>query len=93
MRNYYEVLGIDRSSEEIEKLNSIDALKPTLDPGYFDDVESVLSDDTFNMHYRRLHLQYEAIAAVLARDVPQQDTNSWSKRVVEFVPTPNDLPE
>jgi len=45
------------------------------------------------MHYRRMHLQYDAIAAVISRGTPQKDTNSWNKRIVEFFPEPNELPE
>jgi len=93
MRNYYDVLGISRASSELEKIDGIDALKPTLDPAYSEDMETVLSDAVTDMHYRRLHLQYDAMAAVLNRGAPQHDSNSWSKRLVEFSPEANDLPE
>ena len=93
MRNYYEILDIDRSSDELEKLESIAEVKSELDDDYFEDLKSVLSHGEQSMHYRRLHLQYDAIAAVLARGTPQKDTNSWTKRVVEFAPKPNDLPD
>lgn len=92
MRNYFNLLNIHRSSDELEKLDRIAQVKPTLDVEYFDDLKSVLSDGEQNMHYKRLHLQYDAMAAVLERGISQKDTNFWSKRVVEFSPKPNDLP-
>jgi len=51
----------------------------------------VLTNPIQRAHYRRMHLQYDAMAAVLARGIPQQDSNLWSKRVVEFAPEPHDL--
>lgn len=93
MRNYYDILDIDRSSDELEKLDRIAQVKPSVDDDYFDDLKTVLSDGEQSMHYRRLHLQYEAMAAVLTRGTPQKDTNAWTKRVVEFAPNPNELPE
>lgn len=93
MRNYYDSLGIHRSSDKLEKLESIAEIKTTVDADYFEDLSAILTQDELHMHYRRLHLQYEAMAAVLDRGIPQQDSNSWSKRVVEFSPQPNELPE
>ncbi len=93
MRNYYNSLNIHRRSDELEKLEGLGEIKNSVDPDYFADVSTVLTQDELHMHYRRLHLQYDAIAVVLARGIPQQDSNSWSKRVVEFSPEPNELPE
>ena len=93
MRNYYSILEIDRSSDELDKLDRIAEVKPSLDEEYFDDLKTVLSDGEQSMHYRRMHLQYDAIAAVISRGTPQKDTNSWNKRIVEFFPEPNELPE
>ena len=93
MRNYFDILEIDRSSDELEKLDRIAEVKSSLEDEYFDDLKTVLSDGEQSMHYKRLHLQYDAMAAVLARGTPQKDTNSWSKRVVEFDPEQNELPD
>ena len=93
MRNYYDILDIDRTSDEIEKLDRIAEVKSSLDDDYFDDLKTVLSDGEQSMHYRRMHLQYDAIAAVISRGTPQNDTNSWHKRIVEFTPEPNELPD
>lgn len=93
MRNYYDILDIDRSSDELETLEQIAEIKTNLDDEYFDDLKTILCDGEQGMHYRRLHLQYDAIATVLARGIPQNDANSWTKRVVEFIPEPNELPD
>lgn len=93
MRNYLDLLGLHRDSDANEKATQIEAAEPDLEPQYGADMTSVLSSSTRGMHYRRLHLQYEAMAATLIRGVPQQDSNSWSKRLVEFEPMPNELPE
>lgn len=93
MRNYLDLLGLHRDSDRSEKLARIETTEPELEPEYGSDLTSILVDDTRNMHYRRLHLQYDAMAAALHRGIPQQDSNSWSKRLVEFSPIPNELPD
>ncbi len=93
MRNYLDLLGLHRDSDQNAKLARIEALEAELEPDYVSDITSVLCNDTRNTHYRRLHLQYDAMAATLNRGVPQQDSNSWSKRLVEFSPDPNELPD
>lgn len=93
MRNYLDLLGLHRDSAATEKMTQIEAAESDLEPEYSSDLTSVLSNNARGMHYRRLHLQYEAMAATLIRGVPQQDSNSWSQRLVEFEPTPNELPE
>jgi len=43
MRNYYSILEIDRSSDELEKLDRIAEVKPSLDEEYFDDLKTMAS--------------------------------------------------
>jgi len=93
MRNYFDILNTDRFSEDTEKLNRISEVESSLEEDYFVDLKTVLSDREQHMHYKRMHLQYDAISAVLARGTPQKDSNSWSKRVVEFPPAQNKLPD
>ncbi len=93
MRNYYDALGLHRGSEEVEALQPGTDFSADLEPDYAEDAASVLTDSVQQTHYRRLHLQYDAMAAVLQRGIPQKDTHSWSKRVVEFSPEPNELPD
>ena len=91
MRNYLDLLNIHRDTAPTEKMASIEAAEPELEAEYGNDMTSVLTSNTRSMHYRRLHLQYEAMATTLSRGVPQQDSNAWGKRLVEFETMPNEL--
>ena len=95
MRNYFDLLGIHRDTDATEKMTRVEAaeMELELEPDFSADLTSVLSSKTRAMHYRRLHLQYEAMATTLSRRIPQQDTNSWEQRLVEFQPTANELPD
>jgi len=93
MRNYYDRLDAHRSMSDSELRERVELAEASFEPEYFDDVSTVLTDNRLHMHYRRLHLQYDAINTVLERGVPQQDSNAWSKRVVEFVSLKNELPD
>jgi len=93
MRNYLDLLDIHRETEPTEKMARIEAAESELDDEYGTDMSSVLTSHTRSMHYRRLHLQYEAMATTVSRGVPQQDSNSWGKRLVEFESSPNELPD
>jgi len=93
MRNYLDLLNIHRDTAPAEKIAQVEAAESELDAAYGEDMTSVLTSNTRSMHYRRLHLQYEAMATTLSRGVPQQDSNSWGKRLVEFETMPNELPD
>ncbi len=93
MRNYFDIMDLHRDSHSSEVVDASQGLASTVEPDYFHDLDSVMNDEELAMHYRRLHLQYEAMAAVLTRGTPQQDSNSWTERLVEFAPEPNDLPD
>ena len=89
MRNYYEVLGIDRliSSSIVEQ--SVEELTPE-ELADEDDLEAIMSNDKWRGHYRRVHLQYDAIAAVMenpsvTKSAPV-NTHQWDKRAIEFAP-------
>jgi len=93
MRNYLDLLNIHRSTDPAEKLARVEAAEAELDEEYGADMTSVLTSNTRYMHYQRLHLQYEAMATALSRGISQRDTNSWSKRLVEFEPSAKELPD
>jgi len=87
MRNYFKVLGLHRMT----KSNDIRQTIETQDPDRLaqeDDLHSVLMNDKWCSHYRRAHLQYEAIAAAINHPALRniKHTHNWDKRVVEFDP-------
>lgn len=86
-------MDLHRGSDVDEKFDAVQELAAAVDADFFNDLDSIINDDERGMHYRRLHLQYDAMAAVIARGTPQQDSNSWTKRLVEFSPEPKDLPD
>lgn len=92
MRNYYAALGLQSNATTNEIREAIDDLSPE-QLADEDDLQSVLLDDQQQMHYRRMHLQYEAIAAVIANPTMSDADNShhWDKRVVEFEPVQNTI--
>ncbi len=85
MRNYYSTLNLDVNAEKDNIADAIEALEEDelLEE---DDLEGVMLNDDKRSQYKRVHFQYEAIAAALAHyDVKKfQDTHQWNKRVVEF---------
>lgn len=92
MRNYYDVLGLNR-------LTSRDSVKETLDAttpeqlNEEDDLQAIFEDNKHRSHYKRVHLQYDAIAAALANPALAGSENShqWDKRAVEFEPEQNTI--
>lgn len=96
MRNYYDVLGLER-------LNTTESIKQTLDtlsPEQLDeegDLLEILDNDTWHSHYKRVHLQYDAIAAALVNpalfdsDTQSNSSHQWHKRGVEFEPEQNTI--
>lgn len=92
MRNYFAALRIERTQSSLPTLQqAIGTLSPD-ELNDEDDLQSVLSNEEQLKHYRRVHLQYDAIAAVLANPALADqknkfiDTHHWDKRVVEFEP-------
>lgn len=87
MRNYYDALGLDRFSSPAELQTSIDSLTPE-QQAEEGDLAVIMQDEQLRNQYKRLHLQYEAIAAVIARPTNSdtENSHSWDKRVVEFNP-------
>lgn len=87
MRNYYKILGLQRIAKSSDMRETIDALAPDqlADEA---DLQSVLLNDKWRSHYRRAHLQYEAIAAAIRHPAMRniEHTHNWDKRVVEFEP-------
>jgi len=87
MRNYYKVLGLQRLAKSNEVRQTVDSL-PTDQLAEEGDLQSVLLNDKWRNHYRRAHLQYEAIAAALnnpsLRNI--EHTHNWDRRVIEFEP-------
>jgi len=92
MRNYFAALKLHRASSPEDIKQRIETEPHSLEPDYYEDMRVVMLDVTPLTQYRRLHLQYDAMAAVLERGIEQKDSNSWTQRVVEFSPEPNDLP-
>lgn len=92
MRNFYDVLGLDRLAEKNSVKNTLDTLTPEqLDEE--GDLLEILDNTQWRSHYKRLHLQYDAIAATLANPA-FTDTNNhhqWDKRAVEFEPEQNTI--
>lgn len=85
MRNYYSSLNLDVNAEERDIRVAIDALEDE-ELIQDEDLETIMLDADKRTHYKRVHLQYEAIAAALAHYEVKKlhDTHQWSKRVVEF---------
>jgi len=93
MRNYFDVLRLDRFAPAKLLKQAIETMPPA-DLAEEDDIVDVLSNETRRLHYRRLHLQYDAIAAALnssAADNMEHDAHSWHKRIVEFEPQQNTI--
>jgi len=94
MRNYYDVLGMDRltPSTTLKKILGSFSREELADE---DDLQAILENDKWRGHYRRMHLQYDAIAAVLTNPAVtgSQPDNShhWDKRTVEFEPVQNTI--
>jgi len=87
MRNYYKILGLQRLAKSADMRKTIDSLAPS-QLTEEQDLESVMLNDKWCSHYRRAHLQYEAIAATLNHPAMRnmEHTHNWDKRVVEFEP-------
>ena len=58
------------------------------EPAFAGQVREILGSTTRRVHYERLHLQYEAMAAALdSLALPgTRDTHDWGSRLVEFEP-------
>ena len=85
MRNYYKVLGLERLTKPVDMRQTIESLgRDRL--AQEDDLHSVLMNDKWCAHYRRAHLQYEAIAAAIKHPAMRniEHTHNWDRRVVEF---------
>ena len=92
MRNFYKALGLQRLSRSAVVQQAVDAISPDQLPEE-DDMQQVMMNDKWRNHYRRTHLQYEAIAAALdnpaMRDI--EHTHNWDRRVVEFEPDQDNI--
>jgi len=88
MRNYYRILGLERLTKSSEIRETIQSLDPD-QLAEEEDMQSVLLNDKWCSHYRRAHLQYEAIAAAINHPAMRnvEHTHNWDQRVVEFTPT------
>lgn len=87
MRNYFKVLGLQRLTKSREIRETIESS----DPDHLeteDDLQSVLMNDKWCSHYRRVHLQYEAIATAIDHPAMRnmEFSHNWDRRVVEFEP-------
>jgi len=92
MRNYYKVLGLQRMTKSSDMRQTIEAMDSD-QLAQEDDLHSVLMNDKWCNHYRRTHLQYEAIAAAISHPAMRNTeyTHNWDKRVVEFDPVQDTL--
>jgi len=92
MRNYFDVLRLDRLAHSKYIKNALDEM-PAEQLADEDDIVTVLANEQKRAHYRRVHLQYDAIAAVVrnSSEALQNDAHSWEKRVVEFEPERNTI--
>lgn len=93
MRNYYDAIGLERSTPSASLKQTLNAMpaEQLADEG---DLEVVLTNDKWRAHYRRVHLQYDAIAAALANPALSDlntDSHQWDKRVIEFEPEQNTI--
>ncbi len=87
MRNYFEALRLLRQSSSVEIRSTVDSFTPEYLADE-DDLSSIMLNDQWREQYRRVHLQYEAIAAAVNSPAMHDsaNTHSWDKRVVEFTP-------
>jgi len=87
MRNYFSVLRLDRIAPSAHLKNALQELTEE-QLAEEDDIADVLAKEQRRTHYRRVHLQYDAISAVVNGINYQSatDTHSWKKRTVEFDP-------
>jgi len=87
MRNFFKILGLQRIAKSSDIRDTIDAM-PSAHLADEEDLQSVLLNDKWCSHYRRVHLQYEAIAAAIHHPAMRnvEHTHNWDKRVVEFEP-------
>jgi len=92
MRNYYEVLGLHRLTKSSDMRRTIESFDP-VKLSEEDDLQSVLLNDKWCSHYRRAHLQYEAIAAAIRHPAMRniEHTHNWDRRIVEFDPVPETI--
>jgi len=85
MRNYFQVLGLTRLTKSSDLRKAIESFDPhrLSEEG---DLQSVLQNDKWCTHYRRVHLQYEAIAAAIRHPAITnvEHTHNWDQRVIEF---------
>jgi len=65
-----------------------DAFEKTVVAADLGAAREILGDEERDRHYRRVHLQYRAMAEALdVLDAPDAiDSYSWRERLVEFVP-------
>jgi len=92
VRNYYKLLGLQRFAKSSDIRNTIETMHPD-ELAEEEDMSSVLLNDKWCNHYRRTHLQYEAIAATINHPAMRnmEHTHNWDKRVVEFDPVQDTL--
>ena len=85
MKNHYSSLNLDVYADVTDIQSALNTLEDE-DLIHDEDLETIMLDSDMRTHYKRVHFQYEAIAAALAHyEVKKlQDTHQWSKRVVEF---------
>ncbi len=85
MRNFFQTLNLPRVAQSEEISQAIDMLSDT-DQSEEADLIEILESDTKSEQYRRVHLQYDAMATFLAQHGLEeaQDTHLWHKRLVEF---------
>ncbi|MBX2886234.1 MAG: hypothetical protein KTR32_40135 [Granulosicoccus sp.] len=85
MRNYLQLLGLSRDSDE-QSIRAALAAVPAEERELEEDMRAVLMGGTERTHYERVHLQYQAMAAAADQLAGQTlvDTNQWSRRLVEF---------
>jgi len=92
MRNYFDALELQRVATAADIKKAINLLTPAQLTAE-DDLESTMQGQLCLEHYRRSHLQYEAIAAAMSNPSMSEADNShqWDKRVVEFEPVQNTI--
>jgi len=90
VRNYFGVLQLDRKASTAHVHQAIEQM-PAAELHDQDDLQELMSNTKWAEHYRRVHLQYDAIAAVLATGNMETNTHHWDKRVVEFEPEQNTI--
>ena len=86
MKNLFARLGIRPDASDTEICDALDAL-PEDDDSFAEETAAVLLDPARREQYDRVHLQYEAAAALFgSRDDHDTDTHHWQRRLVEFDP-------